>query len=76
MSQTLVLIITLLAMAAPGFGYGLGWCLDPKRAFWRVIRALGEVHMGVVCLTAAAMELIAEHERLMAAYKFEPGKAN
>lgn len=30
MTQTHVLLLTLLAMAAPSVGYAIGWLFDPK----------------------------------------------
>ena len=35
MSQTTVLIITLVAMCAPWFGYFLGWLVDPKGLLYK-----------------------------------------
>jgi len=76
LSQTNILMFTLVAMCAPGLGYLVGWLLDPTHAFWRALRVFGAVRAGVVGLTAATIELIAEYERLNAAASFEPGKAN
>ncbi|EJL77342.1 hypothetical protein PMI15_04664 [Polaromonas sp. CF318] len=76
MTQTAILLFTLLAMAMAPLGYGVAWVFDPKHEFWRVLRAYGEVTAGVVSFTIATQELIAEYERLNAAASPQHGGAN
>lgn len=76
MTQTTVLVFTLLAMAMPALGYGLAWAVDPRHTFSRALRAYGEVTSGVVVFTAATLALIAEYETLIASGADQVGEAS